>query len=65
MQCNYPKSGRNEISFSMKLAKNKNFQEYKKDYEINYYEENLSMARGKPQPAEMTTEINSNLRYAI
>jgi hypothetical protein len=29
------------------------------------YEENLSMARGKPQQMEMTAEINSNLRYAI
>jgi hypothetical protein len=29
------------------------------------YEENLSMARGKPQQTEMTAEINSNLRYAI
>jgi hypothetical protein len=29
------------------------------------YEENLSMARGKPQQTEMTAEINSNLKYAI
>ena len=30
-----------------------------------YYEENISMARGKPQKKEMTAEINSNLRYDI
>ena len=29
------------------------------------YEEKLSMARGKPKKTEMTTEINSNLKYAI
>jgi hypothetical protein len=29
------------------------------------YEENISMERGKPQQMEMTTEINSNPRYAI
>jgi hypothetical protein len=29
------------------------------------YEENLSMARGKPQQKEMTAEINSILKYAI
>jgi hypothetical protein len=29
------------------------------------YEENLSMARGKPQQTEMTAEINSILKYAI
>jgi hypothetical protein len=29
------------------------------------YEENLSMAWGKPQQMKMTVEINSNLKYAI
>jgi hypothetical protein len=29
------------------------------------YEENHSMAWGKPQQTEMTAEINSNLKYAI
>jgi len=29
------------------------------------YEENLSMARGKPQHMEMTSEINSIIKYAI
>jgi hypothetical protein len=29
------------------------------------YEENLSMARGKPQQTEMNAKINSNIRYAI
>jgi hypothetical protein len=29
------------------------------------YEENLSMARGKPQQTEMTAEINSILKYVI
>jgi hypothetical protein len=29
------------------------------------YEENHSMAWGKPQQMEMTAEINSNLKYAI
>jgi hypothetical protein len=29
------------------------------------YEENISMARGKPQQMKMTAEIKSNPRYAI
>ena len=29
------------------------------------YEENLSMARGKPQQMEMIAEINSILKYTI
>jgi hypothetical protein len=29
------------------------------------YEENISMARGKPQQMEMTAEINSILKYDI
>jgi hypothetical protein len=29
------------------------------------YEENLSMARGKPQQMERHPKINSNLKYAI
>jgi hypothetical protein len=29
------------------------------------YEENISMARGKPQQMKMTAEIKSTLKYAI
>jgi hypothetical protein len=29
------------------------------------YEENLSMARGKPQQTKMTAKIKSNLKYYI
>jgi hypothetical protein len=29
------------------------------------YKENISMAWGKPQQTEMTTEINSNIKYSI
>jgi hypothetical protein len=29
------------------------------------YEENIFLARGKPQQMKMTVEINSNLKYAI
>ena len=31
----------------------------------NCYEENHSMAWGKPQQTEMTAKINSNIKYAI
>ena len=30
-----------------------------------FYKEDHSMAWGKPKQTEMTTEINSNLKYAI
>ena len=29
------------------------------------YEENISMARGKPKQTEMSAEINSNIKYVI
>ena len=32
---------------------------------IECYEENHSMAWGKPQQMEMTAKINSNIKYAI
>jgi hypothetical protein len=37
----------------------------KKILGTNCYEENISIARGKPQQTDMVVEINYNLKYTI
>jgi hypothetical protein len=59
-----------ETQYKREKSKEKNTPNPEKKISPQYgrqfcYKENHSMSWGKPQQMEMTTEINSNLRYSI